>query len=107
MARRGGRSDWAPRRRTFKKGSTNWRAKPKKESSEMAKFDSDEMDNKIDVSGSMFFNERNAHMKRDERSATHDGSPGGPNAFEGQGSDAGHRKGAGARHQRTMPPTVG
>jgi hypothetical protein len=61
-----------------------------------SKFDSDTMDNKVDVSDTMFFDERNVHMARDARAATHDGSPGGANGFESQGSDANHGKPAGS-----------
>jgi hypothetical protein len=72
-----------------------------------SKFDSDTMDSKIDVSGSMFFDARNVHMPRDERAAKHDGSPAPRPAFENEGSDAGAHKGAGARHQTKLPPWVG
>jgi len=72
-----------------------------------SKLDSDTMDNKVDVSDTMFFDERNVHMARDERAATHDGSPAPRPGFESEGSDAGHGKGAGARHETKLPPTVG
>jgi hypothetical protein len=64
-------------------------------------------DNKIDVSNSLWNDQRDKDQGGTGGVVALDGAPAPRPGFEGQGSDAGNRKGAGARHVTKLPPTVG
>ena len=59
-------------------------------------------ENAVDVSSTMWSTERDVHMSRDARAATHGGEPAERPAFEQQGSDANHGK-----QGTSLPPWIG